>query len=267
MIKNAIRQLIRDQKEKIRYLKYKNTLVNNPMNNDIYIVEFPKSGITWLQHIIGNIELQLSGRKETITFYNHHQYLPDIHQMRGSNINRLLNRTFIKSHAEFNPYYYSVIYLIRNPFDVMVSYYNFMNDHGNKNDFETFVKSKYGIRSWKNHLNSWWYKKVDAQRIHIIKYENLIKNPKEEIDNLYQNLGLKISEDILNYSLEHSSIENMSRCESHYRKYNINYTMNFVGKNHKHKKEELLTKDIKDYILTECHNEISQFYPNLIKEK
>ena len=267
MIKESLKQWVRDSKESIRYLKYKNTLPKNPMHDDIYIVEFPKSGITWLQHIIGNIELQLVNRDEIITFYNHHKYLPDVHQLRGAKISRFLNRTFIKSHAEFNPYYYFVIYLIRNPFDVMVSYYNFMLAHGYKGTFDNFVHDKnFGIIKWKSHVNSWLYKKLDAQRIHFIRYEDLMENTKNEILNLYINLGVTIPNEIINTSIDNSSISNMSKLEDHYKRYNVNYTMSFVGKNNKLKKEELLTGKIKQYIYDICIDEIKQFYPDLLNE-
>jgi len=266
MIKEALKKVLREGKEYLRYLKYKNTLPNNPMHDDIYIVEFPKSGITWLQHILGNIELKLQNKNEKITFYNHHRYLPDIHQLSNSYINRIFNRTFIKSHAEFNPYYYSVVYLIRNPFDVMVSYYNFMSHLGYEDDFEIFVKNKtYGISAWKRHVNSWFYKKVKAQRMHFIKYENLISNTKEEIKNLYINLGVDLSDDILEYGIKQSDLKLMQKLENHYRHYNPNYTMTFVGKTNKKSKSELLTPRIKKYIQDVAYDEIKFFYPELIK--
>jgi len=58
----------------------------------------------------------------------------------------------------------------------------------------------------------------------------------------------------------------MSKLEDHYRKYNVNYTMSFVGKNNKLKKEELLTDKIKQYIYDICIDEIKQFYPDLLNE-
>jgi len=236
------------------------------MNDDIYIADFLKSGITWLQHIIGNVELKLQNKNEQITFYNHHKYLPDIHQLSNSYINRIFDRTFIKSHAEFNPYYYFVIYLIRNPFDVMVSYYNFMSDQGYEKDFISFVKdSKLGIIAWKKHINSWIYKKVSAQRIHLVKYENLISQTSEEIKSIYKNLGLDIPNDILEYVISKSNIESMRYSENHYRHNNPNYTMSFVGKENKKSKSELLTPEIREYIQNIAYAEIKFFYPELIK--
>lgn len=266
MIKESLKQLARDGKEYLRYLKYKKDLPRNPLHDDIYIVEFPKSGITWLQHIIGNIELQVINKEEIITFYNHHKYMPDMHQTRSVEINRLLNTTFIKSHSEYNPYYYFIVYLIRNPFDVMVSYYNFLLDRSEYTlTFEEFVKSDNGIIRWKNHVNSWNYKKSTAQKLHFIRYEDLLKNPEIEINNLYSNLGKNIPDDILKSTLEHSSLKNMQGYEDHYRNHNHNYQRSFVGKNNKVKKEVLLTESIYNYIYNTVENEIDIFYPNLRK--
>lgn len=236
-------------------------LPKNSLHDDIYIVEFPKSGVTWLQHILGNIELKLQCKNEEITFYNHHKYLPDIHQISDSYINRIFDRTFIKSHSEFNPYYYFVIYLIRNPFDVVVSYYNFMLYFGYKEDFISFVKDpELGITAWKKHVNSWIYKEVRAQRIHLIKYENLISQTTKEIKSLYKNLGVNMTDDIIEYAISKSSLESMRNSENHYRYNNPNYTMYFVGKEGKKSKEELLTPEIRDYIQDIAYDEIKMFY-------
>ncbi len=92
-IKQIIKRPLRDVKEYAKYLRYKNTISKNPMHDDIYIVEFPKSDITWLQHLLGNIELQLIGDNDThVTFYNHHKYMPDIHQLKDSLINSKFHR-------------------------------------------------------------------------------------------------------------------------------------------------------------------------------
>lgn len=263
----SFNELIRQSKNYFRYIKFKDNLPQNPMHDDIYIVEFPKSGITWLQHIIGNIELQLAGNQEIITFYNYQKYLPDVHQAKGCYINRFLARTFIKSHSEYNPFYYFAIYLIRNPFDVMVSYYNFLCNEGYECDFETFVKDKnLGIKKWKKHVNSWYYKEVKAQRIHFIKYENLLNSGFEEIFNLYKNLGLKIPEKILIKAFKNAEINNMQYYEDFYRQFNPNYKMYFVGKANKRTKEQLLTQNIKNYIISIAKIEIKEFYPELLKE-
>jgi len=267
MIKESLKQLLRDGKEKIRYLKYKNTLPANPMHDDIYIVEFPKSGITWLQHILGNIELQLSGRKnEHLTYFNYSKYLPDIHLTGNESINRFLDRTYIKSHAQYNPYYNFVIYLIRNPFDVMVSYYNFELDLGYKGSFNDFVKSDIGMIGWKNHVNSWNNYKITGKSMHFVLYENLLKNTFIEIKTIYKNLGIDNIDEIIYEAIQKSNLHNMSKSENHYKKYNPNDTMDFVGKKGKISKEKLLTYEMKTYIFDEAKEEIKKFYPEIYKD-
>jgi len=92
MIKKFLKQILRGGKVYLLYLKYKNGLPRNSMHDDIYLVAYPKSGVTWLQHIIGNIELNLADKDEIITFYNHHKYSPDIYQIKYIKVNRFLER-------------------------------------------------------------------------------------------------------------------------------------------------------------------------------
>jgi len=261
--------ILRDYfKEYIGHLKYRKLVPKNPKHDDTYIVEFPKSGVTWLSFIMANITFQLeeSSNHESITFYNQHRYIIDVHQLRNSFINENTKRRFIKSHAEHNPYYYFVIYLIRNPFDVMVSYYNFMYDHGVSMNFEEFVKSEqYGISKWVKHVNSWLKSGMDAQRIHLIKYEDLKSNPLEEIKNMYINLGISVNDEMINRSLNLSDINVMRQSEDHYRKYNPNYTMSFVGSKNKKKKDELLNNTIKKYIIKHSKEILELYYPGELK--
>ena len=265
MIFDIIQQYLRNKKLELKKIPYSGGIPSNPMHDDIYIVEFPKSGITWLQHIIGNIEIELAGLKgEYVTMYNFHKYVPDLHQLRGADIRRFLLRTFIKSHCEFNPYYFFVVYLIRNPYDVMVSYYNFLINHGYKDEFKVFVKGERGIQAWKRHVNSWYYKKNEVQRMHFIRYEDMLINAEKEITELYRNLGVDIPPEVLENALNFSSMDRMREAENLLTEKNWNYTMQFVGKKNKRPKDELMTDDIKQYITETVRPELNEFYQELL---
>lgn len=258
-------QLLRELKGHVRRLKYKNTLSLNPMHDDVYIVEFPKSGVTWLSFLLASIQNSIDGFDVELTFYNHHKYVIDVHQLRGSSINRKNSVTYIKSHSHFNPFYYFVIYLVRNPFDVMVSYYNFSCSKGYTESFDLFLKSpKTGVLAWKRHINSWCYKKVDAQRIHFLRYEDLIEDPGATLNALYLNFGQNVNNEIIKKSIQVSNIENMRASEEHYRNFNKNYSMNFVGKSGKKKKNELFTDYLKAYLLENLKDELELFYPEML---
>ena len=151
--------------------EYNKTTASNPQHNDVYIVEFPKSGITWLSTLLANVALVSSGRKEIANFTAAHLYIPDIHLTR--NISEPIYHTppvrLIKSHAKFNPNYLFVILLVRHPLNVMKSYYRYLRELGvNVGDFNNFIQSeKYGIPEWKRHVNSWLTGGVIAQRLHL----------------------------------------------------------------------------------------------------
>ena len=257
-----------------RYAKfqiYKKCLPANPVHDNIYLVEFPKSGITWLSFLIANIFIE--SEKEEVTFYNYHKYIIDVHQLRNHNIkDRVFNSCcsiFIKSHSMYNPYYYFVIYLIRNPFDVMLSYYYFMLKQGLNMDFSDFVKhNKYGIRAWRRHVEGWLIKNKDlAQRIHLIKYEDLIDNTEIELTKILTNLGIKINKKYILFAMENSSKEKMRLSENFYSKNSPTYyksDLNFIRKGEKYQKDEMITPEIRNYINKETENILKEFYPDLL---
>lgn len=262
---STINNLMRIGRDYWRYIQYKHLLPKNSYHDDIYLVEFPKSGVTYLSFILGNLEIQLNKKDDHITFYNIDKYIADVHQLRGSKINRQLNRIFIKSHSPYNPCYFFVIYLYRNPLDVMVSYYNFLRSFGKcKTNFNEFLKDRnYGVRKWVDHINSWYYKKNDAQRIHFIKYEDLVDHPVKIVQQIYTNLGVKISDSLIEKAVIMSDISNMKKSEAFYREHNYNYTLPFVGKNGKILKEELFKKDSEKYIYQIAKKEIELLFPEL----
>jgi len=251
--------------EKIRLLKLRRYLPRNPMHNDIFLVEFPKSGITWISFIISNIELKRRNLGDFPTFFNIHQYIPDIHQLRGASINRFFHPTFIKSHSPYNPYYFHVVYILRNPVDVMVSYYNHELFLGFKGDFHTFVKDEnLGIGAWVRHVKGWLLRRPDAQRIHLMKYEELLEDPVEKFAILYENLGIKVDYKIIEAAVSACTIDKMKKSEKIYVTYNprINRSY-FVGKEGKLRKDDILTEEIKKYIFDKANDLIKIFYPEL----
>lgn len=261
MIINYSRSLWRSIKKQIRYLPYKKDIPLNPKHDDIYIVEFPKSGVTWLSFIMANILLKKQEINEQVTFYNIHKYIPDVHHLRGSEINDSGDYRFIKSHATYNPYYYLVVYLLRNPVDVMVSYYNFERDKGHDVSFDSFVRSEqYGISAWCKHVNGWLNNEDIPQRISLVRYEDLRNNTYQEIKNLTSNLGMNISDNIVKDAIELSNLENMKKSEELYRENNPNYHMSFVGKKNKIRKEEIVNSEILEYISDYCKKEGANFY-------
>ncbi|RZD17756.1 MAG: hypothetical protein EVG15_09485 [Candidatus Acididesulfobacter diazotrophicus] len=253
----------------INFSIYQMELPKNPLFEDIYIVEFPKSGITWLSFIIANIHNQLENNQYIYpTYFNIDSIVTDVHNVKGLSISEQSRIRFIKSHSKYNPHYNFVIYLLRNPFDVMVSYYNFsIAQFEYKQSFERFIKDKnYGITSWTNHVDSWLNYSNKSQMIHLLKYEDLIHNTFNEIKELYNNLGILITDETIQNAINLSSLENMRNSEEIYRKHNPFYILSFVGKKDKIKKNKLLTRENFLFIKKRSESILKKFYPDLLNK-
>lgn len=236
--------------------RYNLTTALNPQHNDMYVVDFPKSGITWLSTLLANMALASSNRNEYATISSVRWFVPDIHVTR--NIGEATYDTppvrFIKSHSEFNPNYLVLIYLVRNPLDVMKSFYRFkkglQHDVGS---FDAFVRSKrHGVLAWKKHINSWLVGPVISKRLYLIKYEDLIKEPASELKLISKIFGWNIDDSFIDTAVERSTVQVMKNSEELYRERNPRHTLTFV----RNKEEIEISQKTIDYINSECAEEM-----------
>lgn len=251
-----VNKLFGQVKNKLRERTYKKLLPINPQHDDLYLVEFPKSGVTWLSFILANINLKKSKINKKINFYNINDFVHDIHQTRDIRLEPLPVPGFriIKSHSEFNPYYYKIVYLIRNPKSVVVSYYHFLRKLKRfHSSLSEFVKNeKFGISAWQKHVESWLYKSRPAQRIMFVRYEDLIDKPVDVVKKLYSSFfGVNVENEIIKESLDLSSFERMKKLEVSQYECDLRYSrtdrfsdFKFVREGAKNKGEELTKKDM-----------------------
>lgn len=215
------------------YKKYKKELPVRPKNDDLYLIAFPKSGLTWLSFLMSSIHLKMSNKEAKVTFFNIHNYIPDIHDSNFLNEVPLDFPGFrvIKSHAEYNPFYTRIVYLIRDPRDVMVSYYFYLQSQGRYDKtISEFVRDRrFGINKWIQHLDSWLNKPTSSLRAYFIRYEDLKTKPSETLDSFYEMMGYKVPEKILHEAIGECSFDKMKENEELFRKINPVYDKSFRG--------------------------------------
>jgi hypothetical protein len=199
---------------------FNKSLPVTPLHDDLYLVSFPKSGTTWLNFLMANIHLRMSGSSQQVTFYNINDFIPDIEQVRNLKANILIFPGYrvIKSHSEFNPFYNKVIYLIRDPRDIMVSYYYFLKNLGAfKKGLSQLIHSpRYGIRAWCRHVQGWVEKTPASTSIDFIRYEDMKAGPRQVLTRIYNLLGHMIPEEVMAQAIQASSFENMKKLETEY---------------------------------------------------
>lgn len=186
-------------------------------DDDLFIVEFPKSGVTWLTFLVANVNAQLNGDSRAVTFFNINDFVPDVQSVRHVGPARppLPGYRCFKSHSAYVSPYRKVVYLVRDPRDVMVSYWTFLRGLGSwHGTLEQLVASRrYGIRAWTDHVGGWLRGIDAAASFALLRYEDLTANTAAELTHLYALLGVPVTPAMIATAIERSSIERMRELE------------------------------------------------------
>jgi len=186
-------------------------------DDDIYLVSFPKSGNTWLSFIIANMMVEKLELGFRVNHFNLHGFTPDIHQ--GQDIPADLGyfpfKRFIKSHAGFHPDYKNLIYLVRDPRSVMVSYHIFLTKLGfiDMSLSEFIHNPSLGIISWVQHVDDWMNKTIPGTRIRVFRYEDMLSDVEASIEEIAFLIGCKLTSEQVGRIAEHCSFAEMKALE------------------------------------------------------
>jgi hypothetical protein len=207
---------IKDKLLQIKHYKSYKLVPIKSFHDDIYLVSYPRSGSMWLTFIVANILLKINKVDRKVNWFNVHHIVPDIENGRDlSNPSNLYGFRVIKSHSLYNPFYKSVIYLVRNPEDVMVSYYKFLLklDKSYNDGISNFIRSKeFGIKKWVDHVNGWLDSYNNAALgIVILKYEDLTNDLPAQINKLCSYFGFSLPEKDVEYIVSQCSFSNMKK--------------------------------------------------------
>jgi hypothetical protein len=187
--------------------------------DDTFIVSYPRSGNTWVRFLVAN----LAWPQESVSFANIERLVPDT----SSQSNRALKRTprprIIKSHQYFDPRYPRVLYIVRDPRDLVLSYYDFQRKQrqiaddyplsGYVDDFVSgrLISADWG--SWGENVASWIYTRKNQDRFLLARYEDMKLDTESELRKIAVFLGLEASPDQLRHAIEASSAERMRELE------------------------------------------------------
>jgi hypothetical protein len=216
------------------YLEIRKTVASDPRAHDIYVVEFPKSGITWLCTLLANMALQAAGSGQRVTHYNVQQYIPDIHMVGrmpiGDSMLSAIPQRLIKSHSFYNRYYQGIIYLARHPAAVMKSYCSYLNQQAGKSITaeQLLTHPDLGIPAWKRHVRGWLEVHDRPNRLHLVRYEDLVADAGSVLQELSDNIGWPFSAETIQHAVELSAAEHMKNSEASYRSNDPGYSMKFV---------------------------------------
>jgi len=191
--------------------------------DDVFIVSYPKSGNTWTRFLIGNLIFQ-----EGVEFSNINEKIPDPVGLARRHLKRLPRPRYIKSHEPYDPRFQKVIFIVRDPRDVVLSEYHFdikrrVIEEGFSIDrfVDQFLEAKvnHEFGSWGANVGSWMAARKNTRDFSngrsflLLRYEDMIADPKGELTRVAVFLGLNPSMEHIANAVERSSADRMRKME------------------------------------------------------
>ena len=194
--------------------------------NDIYLAAFPKSGITYLAYLLTAARLHHNKMTLMPNFFNIDWLAIDESKMGKhpyADIWRDGMGNFIKTHAD-SADAVNTIYLIREPFDTLKSYYFFRKQLNSGQTPQQFLDGPQGIKAWLSHIAAWAPQAGAASRsLYLVDYDQLVDDPREQLDNILYGLGFEYSDETIENAVRWASLPNMRLLEGHFLRHNPGY--------------------------------------------
>ena len=191
--------------------------VFNASPDDTFLVSYPKSGNTWARFLIAN----LLHPDRQVTLISADRLIPGVDGQPQEYFDRLPRPRVIKSHYPFDPKYKRVIYVIRDPRDVVLSQYHYQRKRRLLPDdypLEKFVPRflagdvcPYG--SWADNVCSWLATRADDPGFLCIRYEDLKQDTEHYVRQVARFLGVDPDPGFIRQAIERSSVARMRELE------------------------------------------------------
>lgn len=186
-------------------------------SDDTFVIGYPKSGTTYVEEIawLINNNLDFQGAKDImhwirVTFVDvgyTQAFLDEIPSTRTFKSHLPLK--YLPENVEKDS---KVVYVMRNPKDLMVSMYYFaksLKESKFTGTFEEMVEmilnGQYMYGYWWDHVDGY----VNVPNVHIVEYETLLEKPVETVRLLAKFLDKEFTDDQIRQLLAFTSLKNM----------------------------------------------------------
>jgi len=187
--------------------------------DDTFVVSYPRSGNTWTRFLIANLVYP----EKNVGFTNIEKLIPDT----SSQSNRALKSTprprIIKTHEYFDHRYRKVIYIVRDPRDVALSYYDFQRKYRQIDDaypleqyVDDFVQGRLisiDWGTWAENVSSWIYTRGKSKNFLLLRYEDMMQDTTRELTRIAQFFGIEAAPTRLQEVIDRSSADRMRELE------------------------------------------------------
>lgn len=196
-------------------------------SDDRFIVGYPKSGNTWLRFLVAN----LMNPDEPVDFSTVSDRVLEMNALlTDPQAKRASRPRLLHGHAPLDVRYGRVLMIVRDPRDVVVSYYHHvlgLQRISDTTSIEQFVDlfldgklDKYG--SWEDNVAGWLGAREGRDDFMHLRYEDLLKDTYGCLHQVGGFLGLRTDEQAVKAAVESSTSDKMRKMEhtgsDHWRK-------------------------------------------------
>jgi hypothetical protein len=186
--------------------------------DDVFLVSYPKSGNTWTRFLVANLVYP----EKNVDFANVNELTPDPEAVSKRRLAQIQRPRILKSHAYFDPRYPRVIYIVRDPRDVVLSSYHFdikrqvIDENSRIEEYVSrFVRGlgDHNYGTWGENVASWFYVRGESPGFLLVRYEALQSEGMQELSHIAEFLGITPDPQRLSFALQQSSAERMRELE------------------------------------------------------
>ncbi|XP_014636768.1 PREDICTED: LOW QUALITY PROTEIN: amine sulfotransferase-like [Ceratotherium simum simum] len=190
-------------------------------DDDVFIITYPKSGTIWSQQLLSLIYFEEHGKRtenlETVDRVPFLEYnfqnidfsaRPSPHLFSTHLPHYLVPRGLKNKKAK-------VIYIYRNPKDVMCLYFHFSHKWAENEAtttieefMELFLEGKVTGSLWFDHIKS-WYEHRSHFHIHFMMDEDMKKDLRNSVLKVCKFLGKELNEEVLDAVVRQATFQNM----------------------------------------------------------
>ncbi|XP_063055183.1 amine sulfotransferase-like [Engraulis encrasicolus] len=188
-------------------------------DDDVFLVSFPKSGTTWMQYILYILYEDSHPESEDNAIHNivpHLEYRSSDYKYRRE-ASRLV-ATHLPQHMTPQGLQNNkgkVIYVMRNPKDVLVSFIHFskvakaLDDVSNIDEyFEDFLLGKVFGGSWFDHVKGWFENK-NKYNILFLSYEEMKMDLRSVVERVAEFVGKTLTDEDIDKVVDRATFKNM----------------------------------------------------------
>jgi Sulfotransferase domain len=187
--------------------------------DDTFLVSYPRSGNTWTRFLIANLVYPHGN----VSFLNIEKLIPDTASQSSLALKRTPRPRLIKTHQYFDHRYPKTIYIVRDPRDVALSYYDFQRKYMQIEDghpleryVDDFVHGRLGSEdwgTWGENVASWIYTRAWRKEFLLLRYEDMLKDTVFELGRIARFLGVDAEPSALQRAVALSSADRMRELE------------------------------------------------------